>query len=328
MHRARWTLLGSSVVATLTVIAACGSRTGLPFDDTLVVSPPGVDGGPSVIRDGSFTDVPGDVIEEPLPLLDAKPLRDANRLDCPDADATLIYVVTNNDTLLSFYPPDATFKVIGQLRCPNDSRHPFSMAVDRKGVAYVLYATGSGSQPGQLFRVSTATAACIATPFAPPSSGLFDSFGMGYAGNDVGSGETLYVAADTSNGVLGSIDTTTFGLTRIGTFVPPLQRAELTGSGDGRLFAFYRKDTGGSAVAQLDKQTARVSAESPLPTVDQGNAWAFAFWGGDFYLFTASRNATQSTVTRFRPGDGSVVDVATYPEQITGAGVSTCAPQQ
>ena len=32
-------------------------------------------------------------------------------------------------------------------------------------------------------------------------------------------------------------------------------------------------------------------------------------------------------VTRFRPSDSTVVDVASYPSIIVGAGVSTCAPQ-
>jgi hypothetical protein len=36
----------------------------------------------------------------------------------------------------------------------------------------------------------------------------------------------------------------------------------------------------------------------------------------------------ESLVTRFRPADGSIVQVATSLDAITGAGVSTCAPQQ
>jgi hypothetical protein len=45
---------------------------------------------------------------------------------------------------------------------------------------------------------------------------------------------------------------------------------------------------------------------------------------GDFYLFTAPGGS--SIVTRFRPSDGSLVQVATLSQTIVGAGVSTCAP--
>ena len=64
-----------------------------------------------------------------------------------------------------------------------------------------------------------------------------------------------------------------------------------------------------------------------LPGVTQGNAWAFAFWGGDFYMFTAP-DVAGSIVQRFRPSTGAITHVADYPERIVGAGVSTCAPEK
>ena len=156
---------------------------------------------------------------------------------------------------------------------------------------------------------------------------------MGFAADDIGTGETLYVAKDDTNGGrLGTIDVKTFGLTDIAEFVPPVYSGELTGTGDGRLYTFYSKSPthasgAGSAVAELDKATGKIVAEAVLPTVDQGTAWAFAFWGGDFYLFVAPGNNTQ--VIRYRPSDGSIANVATFDGgRITGAGVSTCAPSQ
>ena len=76
-------------------------------------------------------------------------------------------------------------------------------------------------------------------------------------------------------------------------------------------------------------QTARLPE-----TIEQGCAWAFAFWGGDFYTFTSppvagSCQSGTSIVSRVNPTDGSVVSpYATLGEQIVGAGVSTCAPQE
>src|SRR5262249_19500434 len=114
-------------------------------------------------------------------------------------------------------------------------------------------------------------------------------------------------------------------------FSPKISRAELTGTGDGRLYAFYTQpgqntDTSPSLIGEIDSQTGRVIGQRTFPTVHQGDAWAFAFWSGDFYMFHAPRGAT--TVTRWRPTDDSVTDITTTPLRIVGAGVSTCAPQQ
>jgi hypothetical protein len=111
----------------------------------------------------------------------------------------------------------------------------------------------------------------------------------------------------------------------VGAFNPSIQRAELSGTGDGRLFAFYQTPPG-SAIAQVDKATGRVIAESPLPSIQQNDHWAFAFWGGDFYTFTGTRGSTE--VNRFRPADNSVTRVTTLGASIVGAGVSTCAPEK
>ncbi|MBV9948408.1 MAG: hypothetical protein JOZ69_16270, partial [Myxococcales bacterium] len=94
----------------------------------------------------------------------------------------------------------------------------------------------------------------------------------------------------------------------------------------------FKLDGGGSsAIAQIDRATAQIVGESALNGVAQGLGWAFAFWGGDFYTFTSANaleQAAGSVVRRFRPSDRTIVAVATYPDLIVGAGVSTCAPQQ
>ncbi len=94
--------------------------------------------------------------------------------------------------------------------------------------------------------------------------------------------------------------------------------AELTGTGDGRLFAFYNPFFGttggvGSAIGQIDKTSGALVGQAPLPTVEQGAGWAFAFWGGAFYLFT-SPSSQGTIVQRYNPVDNSVALVATYPE--------------
>jgi hypothetical protein len=317
--RTRRGLFGLSRAAlALAVLAACGSRTGLFVDDTFGPLPPA-----DASADGR-ADARLDANADAVPPIDAtRPEADVFRSDCPDASATLIYVVTADNELFAFDPTALAFRAIGVIACPAaPGSTPFSMAVDRVGVAYVLF------NDGELYRVSTATAACVATGFRPRQQGFF-TFGMGYATDRLGPTESLYVAGDSTNAGstgLGRIDTQTFNLSRVGGFVPLIDRAELTGTGDGRLYAFYTKNNqAGSYVGEVDTQTARVIGENRLPTVTQGSAWAFAFWGGDFYLFTAP--GAGSRVTRYRPSDNTVADLTNLPTRIVGAGVSTCAPQ-
>jgi hypothetical protein len=324
-------------------LVSCGSRTGLfvleeplradaaPRDTSLL---PTVDG--TIPVDTS----PNDVSFDALPPIDVAPVPDVFVNDCPDAGATLIYVVTSQNQLYSFYPPTGAFTQIGLLACPaipdpvtGVIPTPFSMAVDKKGTAFVVFGDG------ELFQVSTQTAACIPTGYTPNQDGI-STFGMSFVGNPSGMGDTLYVAADVtppgSDGILATIDTTSLLLAPIGAFNPQtVSGAELSGTGDGRLFAFYAINANtSSAVAQIDPATATVLANNDLTNLPQyntgpggGGGWAFGFWGGSFYLFT-SPTGQGSLVTQFNPADLSQTNVANLADTIVGAGVSTCAPMQ
>ena len=322
MRRVRLVVLAWVLVAGAG--AACGSRTGLPFDlgdDVGALDDAAADvGTPPHDAANDARDAGLDA----LPLIDAA-RRDANRSDCPDADATLVYVLTQQNELFSFYPPTATFKMIGRIACPSAGATPWSMTVNRKGIAFAVFGDG------RLYRVSTATAACAATSYAPGQRG-WTTFGMGYVADTNGTGETLYVAENTFNAPskgLGYIDTTTFTLRGVGAFAPSIPRSELTGTGDGRLFTFYPDEApavSGSHLSEVDKSNARVIASNALRVGQPNSAFAFAFWGGDFWIFTSPSGPSQ--VTRFRPSDGSETPITTMPSTIVGAGVSTCAPQQ
>jgi len=318
-------------------LLACGSKTGLL--------------APQSDSQGSSTYLPpvvspldaGD--EDALPPIDVARPRDVVPNSCPEG-ATLIYVISVQSDLMSFYPPTATFRTIGRIRCPasatmdGTAATPFSMAVDRDGIAYVVY------NNGELFRISTATAACRSTGFVAGQQGFSERFGMGYSRDSIGPGETLYVASDDPRNPeagsaapprLGTIDTQSFRLRVVGFLRPPLYGAELTGTGAGDLFAFYALtiDSGSlMAIGQVDKTAGQLVGQSVLSGIDRGCGWAFAFWGGDFYTFTApgacdgSEPPPGTVVNRFSPGDGRIVKVTQIAEEIVGAGVSTCAPQQ
>ena len=309
------------------LLVACGSRTGLFGEDlggfaTLDAS---VDARADL--DSSF--------EDARSTLDERSPVDVFRDDCPDAEATLVYTITDDYELQSYNPDTGQFRDIGRIACPAGSlprgkNSPFSMAVDRRGAAFVLF------RDERLYRVSTANAACIATSYRPRQSN-FGLFGMGFATNSIGPTEALYIAGDDNQqggpaaaSGLARLTPGTFALTPVGDFSPAIDQAELTGTGDGRLYAFYKKgnppDSPPSYIGEVDTATGRVIGERRFDTVDQGSGWAFAYWGGAFYMFHAPGGTTR--ITRWRPSDDSVTQVGTSTRRIVGAGVSTCAPQQ
>ncbi|MGO8993108.1 MAG: hypothetical protein ACLQVI_07255 [Polyangiaceae bacterium] len=346
MKKVRAVAVLVGLAAPVALTEACGARTGLfPFYG---------EGEPdaAISNDAPFV-VPEDasVIDDVvLPPLDVNARDVVPQVACADASDTLIYTVTTDQTgtnfrILRFDPSSATFTDIGALVCP-DPYEPFSMAVDRVGNAYVLYydeaqASSGIAPPGNIYRVDLNTAACEPTTYVPNAQ--FQSFGMAFSADDTGGGETLYIASNDSNpnettlppGFLGAIDETTLALTDVGTFTPTVTEAELTGTGDGRLFGFWAPngpESPGSAIVQINKTNAAIISQQLLPTVTQGNGWAFGFWGGDFYLFTnpggITGGDTTSIVQRYDPTTGTVTQVASYPQTIVGAGVSTCAPVQ
>lgn len=240
-------------------------------------------------------------------------------------EAKLVYVVDAEDGLYSFEPSTLTFTRIGTLSCAAGAATPNSMAVDRSGTAWVNYSDG------RLFKVSTKDASCQATSFQPGQQG-FTRFGMAFASNSAGSeDETLFVCGiDGASGGKGlaKIDLGSLTLTRIGDFSGALEgmAAELTGTGEGKLFGFFTTFPN-ATLAEIAKSNAATSGDKDLAGVSTGNAWAFSFWGGDFWFYTSS-GLTPSRVTRLRTSTGAVEvvkpDVGGF--RIVGAGVSTCAP--
>jgi hypothetical protein len=258
--------------------------------------------------------------------------KDAGANDLPGADgctaaARLVYVVSQENELYAFTPNTLTFSRVGVLQCPTTGLStPNSMAIDRGGTAWVNYSDGS------LFKVSTLDASCAATSFEP-NQASFAKFGMAFSTNSTdGVAETLFISGLTAEGTsgkgLGTIDLSTMKLTMLGDYSGNLsgQGAELTGTGDGRLFGFFT--TSPATLAEIDKTKGATSNSRSLDGVSTGNAWAFSFWGGDFWFYT-SDGVSPSRVTQLKTsGDGSIVvakeDVGGF--KIVGAGVSTCAP--
>jgi hypothetical protein len=242
---------------------------------------------------------------------------------CP-LSAKLVYVIDQSGALSSFQPSTLTFQPLGLLKCTAQTgAKPFSMSIDRSAGAWVLY------NSAELFKVSTVDAACQKTAF---SSGLngFENYGMGFVSNLAGSqDETLYIAggpigAPPSAAKLGSLDLTTFTVTTHGSVAG---LPELTGTGDAKLWGFYPSSSM-PRVVQLDRASGAELRSLPLmPLAGGAVAWAFAFWGGDFWIFLQRGTEPSTNVWRVRGADGSVTKVLDNTGRVlVGAGVSTCAP--
>lgn len=250
--------------------------------------------------------------------------------DCSEA-AKLVYVVDQNKTLSSFDPRQAgqvgAFVDLGKLDCPARAlAEPFSMSVDRRAVAWIIY------DSGELFtvnlRVSPLT--CVKTSFMPQQG--VAKFGMGFVSNAPGSGEeSLFISGSPLS---GSLSSTKFGtLATLPPYAVTLRGTlagapELTGTGDAKLWGFF-PDELVPRVVELDKAT---GAEVPPGFNASGlaglpYAWAFAFWGGDFWIFLERDVDASTNVWRLDGRTGALTNVSRDTgRRIVGAGVSTCAP--
>ena len=237
-------------------------------------------------------------------------------------ESQFVYVIDDVATLYKFDPPSLVFTSIGTLSCPAGfAATPFSMAVDRLANAWVVFTDGN------LFKVDTKTAACAATGFAPNQAG-FVTFGMGFSTEGAGSNkDTLFVSDSGFTGGtkgLAIVDTQSLVLTPVGMYDKANARAELTGTGDGKLFGAFEGTP--YVVSQIEKSTAKILSQAPQTAIQYApgsSNFAFAFWGGTFWLFVG--DGTKTDVFNYDPAATTTLKT-TVPQVIVGAGVSTCAP--
>lgn len=254
---------------------------------------------------------------------------------CSEA-SKLIYVIDQNNSFYKFDPTiqsPSAFQLVGVLNCAVGEQ-PNSMSVSREGYAYVLSGRENivfpdGFECQAVNQVDIETADCIApTPFSCGAGG-FNKFGMGYATDAVGStAETLFLGSS-SDANFGALDVATGAIDPRGTL--PIQGPEFTGNANGELWGFFPYESP-PKVMQINKgdgtelQTINLSS---LPNVHSGlmAAWAFAYWGGSFYIFYMVDPPNSSTQVYKLEYDGTIVNY--IPDTglvVVGAGVSTCAP--
>lgn len=251
-----------------------------------------------------------------------------NQGDCSDDSTKLVYLLDADNSLWSFKPNqmDITQSIltkVGPLQC-STTMQPNSMSVDRTGSAWVEYVPmdEGDTTEDQIFKVNITNAACTGTTY---KTGPFGTrYGMGFVADaPMGTAESLFVAKGDPPYAFGKFDTSALSIASLGT---PNGGPELSGSGDAKLWAFF-PDASMPRVSQLDKSNGSEGLSHPVAAAAGTNdGYAFAFWGGDFWVFLKKDTDTWSVLYHVRGSDGVVTTMPLTGRWIVGAGVSTCAP--
>jgi hypothetical protein len=249
-------------------------------------------------------------------------------------ETRFVYVVDSDNKLYKFDPSiqsNAAFQLIGTMGCEGGDG-PNSMSVGRDGYAYVLYGTQDPFSTNAydcagVFKVDIKTAACAGPSAFQCGSAGFEKFGMGFSTDTAGStAEALYLSNSLSP-KLGKVELTTGQVTVVGN---QPGAAEFTGNANGELWGFF-PDQQPPAVLQVDKSNGAILTTYSLSTLPPlgvgGYAYAFAFWGGSFYIFYQVDDYDTSTnVWKLDAGGAVSKYIPNTGLRIVGAGVSTCAP--
>ncbi|MCA9583473.1 MAG: hypothetical protein KC416_16855, partial [Myxococcales bacterium] len=236
--------------------------------------------------------------------------------------------------LVRFDPGEKELKVLGQVECVG-AEGPSTMAIDRSARAWIYF------RSGHLGRVDLTDPSlpCELTGFDPDVDG-FPIHGMAFSAKSEKSPiDVLYVATHGGDGTsfggptLARLDTTTMDLSVIGALA---QFGELTGNGLGQLWVFSASQPPRN-VYQVDPSDGTVLRTFDAQSIDfpqsGASGYAFAHWGGRYYLiyrsaaaFTMDETSTMG-IWMLDPGTGQIdVVIEETGHDLVGAGVSTCAP--
>lgn len=161
---------------------------------------------------------------------------------------------------------------------------PYSLSVARDGQLWALFTSG------EIFRIDPVSLACNNTGFAYTDD--WQLFAVAFAGRSGGVVEPLSIAGGEVDpaqmGNLGRIDPASLQATTVGPLGAPASAEYtpwLTGVGESELFGFYPSSTT-HVVQQIDLATGGlIEPARTVPAADNEVAWAFAHWGGYFWLF-------------------------------------------
>ncbi|NLN61776.1 MAG: hypothetical protein GX146_02710 [Myxococcales bacterium] len=261
-----------------------------------------------------------------------------------------IYIVEESTNAIWSFDPErgiteglAALEKIGVPKCPTDDS-PNSMTIDRERNAWINYGA-----IGKIYKVSLDTLECTETPYVSGGNvGFTPNISLSFSRDPSGQEDTLFISDHTGDDAyppvpgkgVAALDHTSLAGTLLGDFSGELQgdRCELTGTGDGKLYGFFAKNP--AVLAEINKTDG--TTPSPIALQDGSEkvnaivgGYAFAFWGGNFWFFTAPSDNPHndnhmSTLTRYNPaapeGQRLSIIIPDVGFVVVGAGVSTCAP--
>jgi hypothetical protein len=272
------------------------------LDDPLPSAGGGGAGGAAIEPEGCPTpDAPVDPLE-----------------DCT-AQAGLIYLASTERSLYSFDPTipgiDA-YQLVGRVGCSNVGlAPPQSMAVDRFGDAWMFFSEG-----GEMYRVSTLDASCVLTSYVDPIGYGTLVRGMGFTSR--AGGEDLYMVIPEKQLGLSRILLPCMKVKSSGSLI---EKAELSGGPDGRLFHFTGNPN--AVLSEVDLGTTSLQPIRTFPELDGSSILAFSRFAGRFYFYTSTGWDIGSRTTEYDPETGMVtVRDADLGFTVIGAGQSICVP--
>lgn len=254
-----------------------------------------------------------------------------------------IYAFDTSNALLRFDPTligsqTAPIQSLGVPNCNVGSpllgwtggKSVISMSVDRMGSVWALYSSG------EIFTINPATLACANTGYVPAQTADWKLFNMAFAGAVAGNEQSVYVSGGSvdlaSVGNLGKIDPVALTVQTIGALGGTANfSVPLAGVGTSDLFGLYPAISSTTYLRQIDRATGAVVG-SPLAVPGFGantSAWAFAHWGGKFWIFVTNDNGTMPITTLYsvdRVTGAQQGELANLPFTPTSAGSSTCVP--
>jgi hypothetical protein len=272
-------------------------------------------------------------------------------------------MVTLDNNFYSFDPGTLTLTKIGPLDCPTAS-FPYDLTVGRDAVARVVMFDGTlfdvdpktaHCTPTNYVYQGGGVGFGSVSFVLDPSTGqdvLYTSTRQFPIGGDAGTCSCAPLQIDGGPLLcypigqgLGRAAGSPLSITPIADYSDHLDREilALTGTGDGRLYGYYSGvdmmaclngdfTPNGPQLVQIDPKTASVMSMIPVTNVlsntTTANSYAFSFWGGDFWFYTATTG--NSEITRYRASTDKSFDVVVADAgiNIVGAGVSSCAPLQ
>lgn len=196
-----------------------------------------------------------------------------------------ILVLSDAAELWSFEPRTLAFTQLSGRVC-GIAENPYSMAVDEEGNAHVLFVE---SRAERAFPLATPRA-CTLEPTDPAPLG-FSLFGSAFTRDPADLAcDRLFLLSYSGSGpfregtALGTVATVDASGHVIRLASIDYDGGELAGSADGRLFAFVGASE--AKLLELDPATGAVLDTFVLTGLETTHASAFAFFGGDFWIFT------------------------------------------